>query len=164
MYGIRIRHHTARSGLFPVPLPHKPFPFDVQQPVCGACQEATGRNIRHACKTVHLKLDAEGCAIVARPIWDDFCRVVNRAGFVPANLVLEPPSQSFTPPTEKVELDGIQFGVTQSKRQVSVSSGKMVRPEVVPDVMDLESYVDKCARMGIGRERALNALLVAALK
>ena len=152
-YGIRIRHHTARSGLFPVPLPHKPL-LDQTQPVCGFCQRATGQNIRHLAKTVHLVLDAEGCAIVAREIWDDFCKVTNRAGFVPANVVVDPPTQFATPATAKLRLDGIEFG--------SIKTGTFNDVEG-PDVMDLDGYVDKCARLGIGQERALNMLLAAAI-
>ncbi len=166
-YGIRIRHNKARYGLFPVPLPHKPFPSDVKRPVCGACQRATGREIRHACKTVHLVLDDEGCAIVAREIWDDFRKCVNHAGFLPANLVLEPPGQVVTPPTQKIKLDGVQFGLVQSekRKQHSTGSGRMTRTDdEAPDILSIDDYLDKSERLGIPADRALNRLLAAAVR
>lgn len=162
--GIRIRHNKAKSGLFIVPLPHKPFPTG-PRPMCGACQRA-GQVLQHPCKTIHLMLDDAGAVIVSKEIWEDMRRVANHAGFVPANTVIEPPGQTFTPATTRLIIDAVQFGdVPQNgRKQHSTGSGRMTRTDnAVPHLMDVDTYIDKAAQAGIGTDDATNLLLKAKL-
>ena len=111
-------------------------------------------------------LDDTGAVIVSQEIWADFQKCVNHAGFVLANVVLEPPSQTLTPATVKLHIDAIAFGEVpaETRKQYSTGSGRMARTEDTPThIMDRDTYLDKAARLGIGPERATNLLLAAKL-
>lgn len=160
--GIRIRHHTAAGGLFIVPLLHKPFPAHPPREECGACARA-GQSLIHPCKTIHLMLDDSGAVIVSEAVWEDIQKVQNRAGFTPANVVIKPPAQSFTPATAKLKVEAIEFGTAPASRpQYSTGSGTMTKLDpAAPDIMDMDQYLAKAGALGISGEDASNMLLIA---
>ena len=80
MAGIRVRHPTARSGLFLVKHYRK---YKVPL-VCNRCHEI------HIQKTYHLDLDDTGCAIVS-PVVLERLKEVGLAGFQILNEVKSPP-------------------------------------------------------------------------
>ena len=68
MPGIRIKHKTLHSGMYLVPLLHKPLysknPPKVGKDECPTCQ------VIHPVKTIHLHLEGDGSCIVSQGVLD----------------------------------------------------------------------------------------------
>lgn len=165
--GIRIRHHTRRNEILPVPLLHKPFPDVTVVPVCGVCQRFFGRSTKHPCKTLHLTLDDAGSVIVSQEIWADLQLTANRGGFTLANPVLKPPTQIMRPPTVKQPVDGIELGgslAAHKRAQVFTPAGT-TRTDYTPPSREvsLDEYLDVTGELGVTPAQALNTLLAALL-
>lgn len=146
MSGIRIRHGTRRNQILPVPLLHKPHPWNTNQ--CGAC-ERIGLTVVHPCKVLHLQLDPDGCTIVSREIWADLQQTTDCGGFRVTNLVPDPPAQTFTPPTSKLRIEAAPIGVTPD--------GEVIHGTV-------EEFVDAANARGIDTATAINRLVAEAVK
>lgn len=143
--GVRIRHHTRRNQLLPVPLLHKPLHGQI--PVCGVCERRLGNiGLVHNCKTLHLELDDQGCVVVSREIWADLQRTRNAGGFTVANPVAKPAAQSFTMPKVQLNVEAIGFG----------GNGKS--QYLTPD-----EYVDVMNQSGLTTEQAVNRIVRAVL-
>lgn len=158
--GIRIRHHTRRNQMLPVPLVYEPWPWNRR--TCDLCHTI------HPCKVLHLDLDAEGAVMVTAPLWRKIQKVPQSGGFQLANPVLHPPKQDMRPQTQKVKLEGIDIGGGLQER----AEGRMVfypgqtraatRPwEYQPDkrTVTLDEYVDISNRLGFKTSTALNVLM-----
>jgi hypothetical protein len=78
-----VRHESLRGCVVLIPDPRRPF--RVRQPICGAC------GVEHSCKTYHLALDGEGCAIVSETIWQRIQGLEH--GLTLENEVRRPPRQ-----------------------------------------------------------------------
>lgn len=164
--GVRIRHHTRRNQTLPVPLLHKPFP--VPQPVYNDCPEC---KVWHPCKTLHLRLDDTGAVIVSHEIWADLQKTVNNGGFRVANLVTKPPTQTVTPPTIKVKLEGVDLAGTIAhtgpRRETFTTAGKRsTTRDAQPAVrtVTVDEYLDTAGTHGVGEVPALNLLLAKVLR
>lgn len=161
--GVRIRHHTRRNQMLPVPLLHKPHTDPVKHPrdaICHPCGKW------HPCKVLHLQLDADGAVIVSREIWADLQRTANAGGFRLANVVAKPPSQTIAPPTQKVELEGVDLAGTLAhtgpRRETFTTAGKRsTTRDAQPDVrtVSVDDYMDTVGAMGLGEVPALNLLM-----
>ncbi len=150
--GIRIRHHTRRSQMLPVPLLHRPWSTK-GRPDCGICHTV------HPCKVIHLNLDDTGAVIVSHQIRADLWRVPQNAGFTMVNTVADPPPQGIHPETVKVKLRGVEIGGglerTEPNRRYATT------PKATPSTrtVGLDEYVDVANRRGITTDTALNVLM-----
>lgn len=166
--GVRIRHHTRRNQMLPVPLLHKPHTDPKKHPrsaTCGVC------HVWHPCKVLHLQLDQYGAVIVSHEIWADLQRTANCGGFTVANLVEEPPPQTITPETQKVKLEGVDLAGTLAHtgpraETFTAASKRSTTRDAQPDMrtVTVDEYVDTVGAMGLGEVPALNLLLAKVLK
>ena len=149
--GVRIRHHTRRGQMLPVPLLFEPWPTNRAE--CGVCHTI------HPCKVLHLTLDDTGAVIVSKEIKAKIWRVPTNGGFQVVNTVAKPPAQGIFPKTMKAEIRGIDIGgglqVAEPKKYATVA------PENLPSTktVDLEEYVAIAQRHGISIDTALAVLL-----
>jgi hypothetical protein len=165
--GIRIRHHTRRSQMLPVPLLHQPRLNVAAYPECGRCR------VVHPCKVVHVDLDAEGTAIVSESVWAQFQRVPNWAGFRVVNTVSNPPTQGVGLDAIRVAsiIDGVDVGgilaLEDGKNRVQFDmggngkGGTVEKAEVDLRTVTIEQYFELMARHGYGTERAGQILIQA---
>lgn len=84
MPGIRIRHEVLRGVTYTVEHPTRRYPKPWLCPACGSVHER---------KTYHLRLDAEGAAIVSEQVFQRL-REAGMPGLEATNVVAEPPPQS----------------------------------------------------------------------
>ncbi len=149
MAGVRIRHHTRRSQMLPVPLLFEPWPTNRTE--CGLCHAI------HPCKVIHLDLDDTGAVIVSPEIKEKVFRV---GGFRVVNTVANPPPQTVAPATTKVPIQGIEIGGGLEKPEPNTRYAT-VTPDNLPDeaTVSLEEYVTIAERNGITMETALNVLI-----
>ena len=90
MPGVRLRHPTARGGVFLVEDLARPY----GQPLyCAACSTALQSDVVHHVKTYHLALDGEGTVIVSQGIYDRIKTIPALGGLELVNEVAEPPPQ-----------------------------------------------------------------------
>ena len=163
--GVRIRHHTRRNEILPVPLLNQPI---VGAPECGLCLRVFGRVTAHPCKTLHLQLDGEGAITVSPEIWAALRKTVNAGGFTVANPVLAPPTQTMKPPTVQLKIDGIDLGGELAnpgpRPQIFTAAGP-TRPDVTPAerTVGFDDYLAATGRLGVSPEHAINTLLAALL-
>ncbi len=150
--GVRIRHHTRRSQMLPVPLLFEPWDT-TGRPECGLCHSV------HPCKVLHLDLDDTGAVIVSLEVKAKIWRVPTNGGFVVVNPVLHPPPQGIYPKTVKANIRGIDIGggleVAEPKRYATVTPDNLPATKTV----DLEEYVAIAQRHGISIDTALAVLL-----
>ncbi len=150
--GIRIRHHTRRSQMLPVPLLFEPWPTNRSE--CGVCHTV------HPCKVIHLTLDDTGAVIVSKEIKAKVWRVPTNGGFTVVNPVAHPPAQGIHPKTVKANIRGISIGggleVAEPNRRYAT-----VTPENLPATrtVDLNEYVVIAERHGISIDTALAVLV-----
>lgn len=87
--GIRLRHPVLRSGMVRIATPRRyPVPF-----ACNYCAKM-GLDALHTFKTYHLLLDSEGYTYVSTTVLERLRTVQDMAGFVVANTVANPPTQT----------------------------------------------------------------------
>ena len=90
MPGVRLRHPTARGGVYLVEDLGRPY----GQPLyCSACSSALKSEVVHHVKTYHLALDGEGTVIVSEGIYDRIKAIPALGGLELMNEVAEPPPQ-----------------------------------------------------------------------
>ena len=149
MAGVRIRHHTRRSQMLPVPLLFEPWPDNRTE--CGLCHAI------HPCKVIHLDLDDTGALIVSPEIKEQVFRV---GGFHVVNTVAKPPTQNVAPATMKLPIQGIEIGGGLEKPEPNTRYAT-VTSDNLPDeaTVSLEEYVTIAERNGITMETALNVLI-----
>ncbi len=151
--GIRIRHHTRKSQMLPVPLLFEPWPTNKTD--CGVCHTI------HPCKVIHLTLDDTGAVIVSHEIKDKVFRVPQHGGFAVAGLVANPPDQTIAPETVKVKLTGIPVGGLLGADERNTRYATVAADNPAPSKMvDLDDYLDRANRLGVATDVALNVLMV----
>ncbi len=151
MAGIRIRHHTRRSQVLPVPLLFQPWPDNRNE--CGTCHTI------HPCKVVHLNLDDTGTVIITESLREKLWRVPQHAGFRVVGHVAKPPAQNVAPETIKVKLRGIDIGGGLEQAEPNRRYATTPGPQPEKKTVDLDEYVDIANRHGIETSVALNVLL-----
>ena len=150
--GIRIRHHTRRSQMLPVPLIYKPW-STVGRPECGVCDTV------HPCKVLHLDLDDTGAIIVSHGVKASLWKVPQHAGFRVVGTVANPPAQGISPETVKVKLRGIEIGGGLEQPEPNRRYATAATAGPATKTVDLDTYVDTANRHGIETGTALNVLM-----
>ncbi len=149
--GVRIRHHTRRSQMLPVPLLFEPRADNRKE--CGTCHTV------HPCKVLHLDLDDTGAIIVSKEVKAKIWRVPTNGGFRVVGTVAKPPAQGIFPETVKANIRGIDIGgglqVAEKKKYATVTPDNPPATKTV----DLDTYVNIAERHGISINVALNVLL-----
>ena len=168
--GIRIRHHTRRSQMLPVPLFKQEFPNWRLREDCLVC------DVKHQCRVIHLDLDAEGCAIVSDMIWARFQEYPNQMGFTVTNVIQKPPAQGVQMNVLKVSdiIQGVDVGGILSSNGSPAraifdiggngSGGKMTQAEVDLRTVTIDEYFDIMRRHGYNTDGAGRILMKAFLK
>ncbi len=155
--GIRIRHHTRRGQMLPVPLLFEPWPTNRAE--CGTCHTV------HPCKVIHLTLDDTGAVIVSHEVKAKVFRVSQHGGFQVVGLVANPPDQTIAPETVKVKLRGIPVGGLLGADEPNTRYATVAADNPAPSKMvDLDDYLDRANRLGVATDVALNVLIVHVLR
>ena len=150
--GVRIRHHTRRSQMLPVPLIYEPWDT-TGRPECGVCHSV------HPCKVLHLDLDDTGSVIVSAEVKEKIWRVPQHGGFRVDSAVAKPPTQGITPETVKVKIRGIDIGGGLELAEPNRRHATVTEPVAPTRTVDLDTYVNIAQRHGISINTALNVLL-----
>lgn len=164
-HGLRIRHHTRRSQMLPVPCLHLPRDPDRLHlyPPCGICK------VVHPCKVIHLNLDAEGTDIVSEGVWAQLQRVPNWGGFRVVNTVENPPTKKMglgeirvQDVIEGVDVGGILALEDDNSRvyfDIGGNGGPPKKASINLRTVTIERYFELMARHGYSTERASKILI-----